>query len=421
MEVLKYNDLLNESMYINKLPNGLNCYIIPKKGYVEKQAIICTNYGSIDVKFEVDGQKIQSPDGIAHFLEHKLFEDEHKCIFDEFVKLGANVNAFTNYTNTAYYFNTIDNFDESLKLLLDFTSTPYFTDENVEKEKGIITQELNMYSDNPFWKVYINLQEAMYLKSPVKKNIAGTVESIKDVNKDMLYSCYNSFYFPNNMALICVGDFDKDAIYNIANEHCKFSENKEISRIYDDEPIAIKTRYVEEKMSLSRPMFNIGFKDNYFKHNIADTIVSTRILMDIISGGSSDFFNNLYRDGLVDGMISFEYLNSSFYGTAVFSASSENPEKVCILLLDEIEKTKKQGINEERFNQIKNKHMGRFIRGFNNIDSIASTQVDLFSKEIDLFDLMNSYQNINIYSLKERLNELFTNNNYVVSVVLPKE
>lgn len=419
MENKKYSDVLYETMFINKLSNGLTCYIIPKKDYVEKQAAICTNYGSVDSQFSVDGKTTQVPDGIAHFLEHKLFEDEKMSVFDEFVKLGANVNAFTNFTNTAYYFNSIDNFDENLALLLDFTSTPYFTDENVEKEKGIIAQEINMYSDNPYWQMYLNLQDAMYENCPVKKNIAGSVDSIMQINKDMLYECYETFYYSENMALICVGDFDNERIYDIAERHIKPKKQRQLDRIYGEEPAAVKTQKVENQMSLSRPMFNLGFKEQVFDGDIVSRIINTKILMDVMAGESSSFFNEMYANGQIDGAFGLEYVNSHFYGTAVFAGSTDDPDKVAALIMTETERIKKQGINEERFEQIRNKHIGRFVRSFNSIDAIATGQIDLFSKGLDIFDIMEGYKSCTKAQLSERLNQLFNTDNVVLSIMKP--
>ena len=205
------NRIINEEVISAKLDSGLDVLLIPKKGYIKKYAIFSTKYGSNDNKFIPinENDVIQVPEGIAHFLEHKLFEEPEGNIFDEFSKLGTNVNAFTNFNQTSYLFSCTDNFCESLELLIKFVQNPYFTDENVEKEKGIIAQEIKMYEDNPGWRVFFNALKGMYFEHPVKIDIAGTIESIQNIDKETLYKCYNTFYNPKNMVLVTVGEIGR--------------------------------------------------------------------------------------------------------------------------------------------------------------------------------------------------------------------
>ena len=421
MQKLKMADVLNEKLWINTLSNGMRCYIIPKKDYVEKQAVVCVNYGSVDHLFEVNSEMIDTPDGTAHFLEHKLFEDRDKNIFDAFTKLGGQANAFTNFTNTAYYFRCSENFSQNLSLLLEFTANPYFTDENVEKEKGIITQEIKMYEDNPCWRAFLNMQTQLYNYCPVYKNISGSAESVKQITKEVLYKCYNAFYHPSNMALICVGDIEPDLIYALAEEKCNYTGNKQVKRHYPKEPLHIKNRYAQEKMSLAKPLFKLGFKDSALDMPIAERIVSAQVLMDIVAGESSALFYRMYDNGLLNGPLGMEYMCSPLYGTAVFSAYSDLPQEVNSTIMGELGRLRQTGagIPSTRFEQIKKKHIGRYIRSFNNIDNVATTQADMFAKGIDLLDLMNAYKSVTQEAVQNRLLTLLDENVSVLSVVMP--
>src|SRR5699024_3874033 len=203
-----YNKRIDEKIFYGKSKNDLDVYFMPKKGYTKKHAIFTTNYGSMDSEFVPIGQEkaISVPDGIAHFLEHKLFEEPEENIFDKFSKLGADVNAYTSFNRTAYLFYCTEHFYQNLELLIRFVQNPYFTDENVEKEKGIIAQEIKMYEDNSNWKAYFNLLKSMYFQHPIRNDIAGTIESISNISKELLYTAYNTFYHPKNMVLFIVGD-----------------------------------------------------------------------------------------------------------------------------------------------------------------------------------------------------------------------
>lgn len=421
MENIREHNLLNEVLHTNILSSGIKCYIIPKKGYLEKYAMIGINFGSVHNKFEIDGNITELPDGIAHYLEHKMFEDAKKDMMYEFSKISGNVNAFTNNSNTAYYFSCTENFKENYKLLLELLSKPHFTKENVERERGIIAQEISMYEDYPFVNVYLNMLDKMYNVCPVKKNIAGTKQSIEKITSDLLYKCYDSFYFPKNMAAVLVGDFQKEEIeeiYEMTNEYLNMSKNKDVKKIFEKEPDEIVSDYVEEKMSLSNSIFNFGFKETNFKDNILHRMVSSRMVIDILFGESSDFYEKLYNKNLINDAFGAEYTGADFFGSSVIGGTSNNPKEVKKYILDEINKYSEKGIHEERFLQIKKKHIGRFIKEFNCLETISMMQLDLFNKNIDIFGLMNKYMYIELNEVNERLKEHFTLNNNVLSVIL---
>jgi len=357
--------LLKESIFYRKMDNGLDVYIMNKPGYQKQFAIYATHYGSNDSSFVPPGKKepITVPDGIAHFLEHKLFEEEHGNVFESYSKLGALPNAFTNFTTTAYHFTSTDNFYECLDILTGFVGRPYFTDENVEKEKGIIAQEIKMYEDNPNWRVFFNLLRGLYHEHPVRKDIAGTVESIYKINKEALYTCYETFYHPSNMVLFIAGEIEPERIFKQLAQSFKgekFSRPKqgEIKRIYPQEPENVAEKVVKQKLHVSRPLFALGFKDcdiGYQGERLLDKMIINQILLDMLAGPSSEVYNLLYEKGLIDNSFETEFTGEKDYGYAIFSGESPEPEKTTEILLEEIDKRKNSPWDEDYFIRIKRK------------------------------------------------------------------
>lgn len=419
MDKIIKNEILNEEMHVRKLSSGIKCYIIPKKGYVEKQAILATKYGAIDINFSVDNESFSTPHGVAHFLEHKVFEDEELNLFDQFAQIGGNVNAFTNYNNTAYYFSCSDNFEQNFELLLDFVFKPYLTDENIEKEKGIIAQEINMYSDYPSWKCYFNMQSAMYKELPVKYDIAGTVESIQEIDKEVLLKCFDAFYQPENMVIICSGDFDIDNIYKTIDKKIQKGYSKKIIRNSYEEPKEVGQSFIEQKMSVSIPLFNLGFKDNNIEDDKGLLIAKSKILLDIIAGESSPIYEKMYNEGIIDNSFSIDYSCGIDYGISVFSGNSIEPQKVSNEIIKEVKRISKEGIDKARFEQIKRKHIGSYVRSFNSINTITTMQLDFETKGTDLFGIMDSFNKLTVNMLNQRLKDHLDTDNYVLSVVAP--
>lgn len=237
---------LQETLYTEKMPGGLQVFILPKAGFKKTYATFTTRYGSVDNHFQVEGrEEIRVPDGIAHFLEHKMFEEPTGDIFSNFANKGASANAFTSFDRTTYLFTATEHIEDNLTTLIDFVQHPYFTDENVEKEKGIIGQEIQMYRDNPDWRSYYGLIEAMYSKHPIRIDIAGTVESISKITKGTLYECYNTFYHPSNMILFVVGGINPESIMELirSNQAAKtFEPQGMIRRYFEQEPYEIQEK-----------------------------------------------------------------------------------------------------------------------------------------------------------------------------------
>ncbi|NJA31308.1 insulinase family protein, partial [Clostridioides difficile] len=420
------NDILKEEVYYEKLQNGLDVYFMPKRGFMKKYAILATNYGSNDLEFVPIGEdkKIRVNEGIAHFLEHKMFEQpDGGDAFDKFSKLGVNANAFTNFTMTAYLFSATENFYESLEHLIDYVQAPYFTDENVEKEKGIIAQEIKMYNDDPDWNVYFNCLKAMYVNYPARIDIAGTVDSIYKITKEELYKCYNTFYNPGNMALFVVGDLDVEKVIDVTKKSNNYKVDKlskSIERFYPEEPEGVKEKEVIEKFPISMPMFNIGFKDSNVglkgKELLRKEIV-TDILVGMLFKKGSKLYEDLYMQGLINENFGAGFSSQVDYAFSIIAGDSKEPKKVKEIILDYIEKSKKEGLSKEEFERTKKKKIGSFIKCFDSINFIGNSFISYVFKDINLLDYLDVIKDITFEEVEERLKEHFKEEYCVISIV----
>ncbi|SHE84307.1 Predicted Zn-dependent peptidase [Thermoanaerobacter uzonensis DSM 18761] len=418
-----YNERINEKMLLQELDNGLKVYIMPKRGYTKQFAIFATHFGSNDSKFIAPGDTdiTEVPDGVAHFLEHKMFEEEEGSIFEQFSKLGASANAYTNFTTTAYLFACTENFYENLKLLIKFVQNPYFTDENVEKEKGIIAQEIRMYQDDPNWRVYFNALEALYHVHPVRKDIAGTIESISQINKEILYKCYYTFYHPENMVFFAVGDIDIDKTLDVIKENVRQDKKQgEIERIYPKEPSSVYKKEVVQDMQVSIPLFNLGFKDTdvgFGGKKLLKKNLEIQIGLEMVLGRSSDLYERLYNEGLIDSTFSFDYGGEIDYGYSIIGGQSKDPFKVRDIILNAINNL--QFLKEEDFERIKKKYIGKFLRTFNSVDSIAYSFINFYMKEINLLDYLDVLYSISFEDVRGRFQNHLREENSVLSIVNP--
>lgn len=426
---------LNEKMFIKHLNNGLDLILIPKKGAIKKYAVYATHFGSINNKFIVPGSKelVEVPDGVAHFLEHKLFEEEDGVnALDKLSKLGANANAYTSFNHTAYLFECTQNFEESLDVLINFVQKPYLTDENVEKEKGIIGQEIKMYDDDPEWQLFFNFLNCLYKNHALTKDIAGTVESIADITPEILYKCYNTFYDPSNMVICIVGDFDVDYISNFVEERIKDTEVKDaIERFYGEVPQKIDENFVERKMDVSIPMFILGFRDDsnsnivgsgYKTDNfeLINKHVAMEIIFEMILGKSTKFYEDLYNEGLVKKELSTDYTFEENYAYSSISGESSNVEAVVEKIKVEIERIKREGLDEMEFERIKKMLYGEYVFLFNDVSKIASVVVSDYFKGVNSFDYVESYKNIEQEYVENVMREHFDMNKMAVSIVKPQ-
>ena len=388
MDTIK-NDYLKETILHHTTQSGLNVYIIPKAGFAKKFALYATMYGSNDVKFVLPGHSEPTvvPEGIAHFLEHKMFEEKNGSIFDVFNKLGTSANAFTNFNTTAFLFSCTDNFFESLKTLIEFVQRPYFTDENVEKEKGIIAQEIKMYDDDPNWRVYFNTLNALYKEYPVKKDIAGTVESISNINKDLLYLCHKTFYTPSNMVLIISGDVLDSSqggrIIELAEKLVKKPESDgAVKRIYPKEPADVEKTFISQKMPTSIPLFNIAYKDadvGYNGQKLLKKDLEIQIILHLLTGRSSDFYNEMYDKELIDIEFGADYEAQKDYGHILIGGQSKDPKKVFDELNKKVASLKQNGFDESDIKRTKKYIKGRNIKLFNSVENIVYSYLSYYN------------------------------------------
>lgn len=420
--------LLQERLYTTKLESGLTVAIIVKPGFHEKTARIATHYGSIDSRFiqPETGQEIQVPDGIAHFLEHKLFEKEWGNVSDKFSELGADANAYTTYTHTVYYFNTTDRFEESLDLLLDYVQTPWFTDESVEKEQGIIEQEIRMYLDDPGWRSNANLLEALYQDHPLRIDIAGTVESIHQIDKETLTLCHKTFYHPSNMVLLVVGDVDPEATLQrvrAAFDTKGYKPQAAIKRLMPAEPTAPAEKRREQALVVNQPIFRLGFKDPTPTKTGRELLVQdllTAMAVDVVAGRASALYTELYEAGLIDQRFGFEYSCDQTWAYSYFAGMTRDPEALHQRLMAGIQQAVDQGLSPEAFERIKRKTIGRMVGMMNDLDSIAWLFIDSYFKEMEIFDLIPVASELTVEQANQRLREHFRPEQAAVSLITPK-
>ena len=420
---------IKEKAYVEKLENGLTVIIIPKANTNKKYIMWGTHFGSIDNHFIMPktGEEVYIPDGVAHFLEHKMFEQENgKNSLDVLMALGIDANAYTTNDHTAYLFECSNKFYEGLDELMDYVQHPYFTDENVEKEKGIIAQEIKMYDDDPGWRMYINAMDCMYKNNPVKLDIAGTVESISKITPDVLYKCYNTFYNPSNMTMVVCGDFvPEDLLEEIKKRLVKKEPQGEIKRIYPPKENKINKPYKEDEMEVSMPIFAIGYKDNEElkenRENIIKKHIAIEILLNIAIGKSSDLYKELYESGELLAEPDLDYEFSDEYAHVLISGQSTNPKKIYEKVKETFEKYKQDGLDEEHFNRIQRKIYGDYVVEYNSVGDIARMFLSDKMKQINSFDYIEEYFQVTKEYTEDVLKNVFKTENMILSVVKCKQ
>ena len=418
--------LLQEEVYSAVLSGGLSIKVIPRPGFAKSYAVFMTHYGSNDSKFVVPGKSepTEVPDGIAHFLEHQMFAKSWGDAFAKFSDWGANANAFTAWTYTGYLFSATENFLDCLTFLIDFVQDPYFTEKGTEKEKGIIEQEIRMYEDDPNWRVYFNLLSAMYHQHPARKDIAGTVESVRSITKELLDDCYNTFYHPSNMVLVAIGDLDPAEVIAAAEDEIArkgLKEQGEIRRIFPDEPAHNRQAEISQKLAVTVPLFALGFKDSSVGERgeaLFTKQLTTDLLLHVILGKSSELFNSLYIDGLVGRKFSYGYSGFPDHGYSVIQGESKDPETVRERILSALAKVIQQGITEERFELARKVLHGEFLRQLNSVESLANSIADNGFNEIDYLRLPEILDGISLEDANTRLREHFAPERAVISTII---
>lgn len=414
---------LGDKYYKVSHDSGLTIYVYPKEGYNSTYAVFGTKYGSINTCFSVDGgEKTVVPDGIAHYLEHKLFESEDGDAFARYAKTGANANAYTSFDKTCYLFSCTDNFKESLEILLDFVQSPYFTAQTVAKEQGIIGQEIKMYDDSPDWRVMFNMLQNMYHNHPVKIDIAGTVESIADITAEKLYDCYNAFYNLNNMVLCVAGNTTVDEVLSIANKLLKPSEKHEITNYFEDEPYEIVEPYTEMCLPVAMPLFNLGFKDQASeKRASVKEIAQIDILLFLLASSTSPLYRDMMDRGLINSTFSYEFFEGPNYKSIIFSGESRSPKEAAEAIKQYILKVRKDGIDENDFIIAKKATYGDIISSFNSVETIANMIADFDFSDKEVFSYIDAVANTTLEDVENRLNKTLDVCNCSLSVIKSQE
>lgn len=423
MQIIE-NNKIKEKLYIEKLSNGLTIMILPKKTR-KKYIVWSTNFGSIDNKFYAPGEKVLTvvPDGIAHYLEHKLFEQENgENSLDVLTSIGVDANAYTTNDHTAYLFECTENFDEALEEFMNYVQNPYFTDENVEKERGIIEQEIMMYDDYPEWALYMNAMKCMYKDNEINIDVAGTKETIAKINKEKLYKIYNSFYRPENMIIVLSGDFKPEETFEKIKSKITMKSNpNETKRVYNNEQEEIVQKYIEKSMNISMPIVLMAYKDNNLKSDKIKKDIAIDILGCILFGKSSELFKSLYESGKIfsEPVINYEF--SKTYSHILIQFQTNYVQDVIEEVNSYINNLKKCGINEQDFERAKKRIYGDCIKDYNEVSVIATSFVSDYFKGIDSFDYFEEFATINKEYVEKVLKDLFIDSRRVVSVVKPLE
>lgn len=423
MEVINCS-LIKEKAYVDKLENGLKLIIIPKKDTNKKYIIWGTNFGSNDNRFiyPETGEEVIVPDGVAHFLEHKMFEQPNGTnSLDTLMALGLDANAYTTNDHTAYLFECSEDetFYKGLDEFMDYVQSPYYTDQNVEKEKGIIGQEIMMYDDDPGFQLYLDTLKCLYEKFPIRIDIAGSIETIAGIHPDILYKCYNTFYNPGNMVLVVSGNFEPDEIKNEIISRLKPNKDiGKITRIFEEEPEEIYKDYIEKTMSVSMPIFMVGIKDKVVSpEERVKRHMAIEVILGLVAGKSSELYKNLYENQHIFGEIDYEYEFSKNYAHVLISGQSNNPQLVKDMLITEFEKLKNKGIDKENFERVKRKIYGDFVTEFNDVASIGRMFLADSIKEVKTFDYVDKYNEITIEYAMNILKEVFNEDKVALSVV----
>ena len=381
--------------YTGAHPSGLRVFLYPKEKSSTTYAIFSTKYGSIDSCFQRSDEPAPEtvPEGIAHYLEHKLFESEDGDAFQRYAETGASANAYTSFENTSYLFSCTDRLYDSLEILLDFVQSPYFTEETVRKEQGIIGQEIKMYDDDPQWRVMFNYLRAMYHAHPIRQDIAGTVESIAKITPDHLYRCYRTFYNLHNMAFVLAGSFDADRVCQLLDQMLKPSD-----------PVTVRRVFPEEPATVARPLFQFGYKLPGTAPRGEKDLAAAEVLLEVLASEASPLFRRLLDSGLVnESSFASEFFEGEGYATLMFGGESNDPEAVAAAITEELLRLRKEGIDPAAFERSRRSLYGQNLAALNSTASIANAILSLTFKGRELFSYIHALAGITVADVEQFL------------------
>lgn len=413
---------IGETIHRCVLPNGLQINVVSKPDHAKSYAFFATRYGGMDTRFELGGKWLDTPAGIAHYLEHKMFDTKTGNALQELAKNGAEPNAFTSNAMTGYYFDSTEHFYENLEILLSFVSVPYFTDESVAKEQGIIGQEIRMIEDNPDWQIYTRMMQALYQNSTARTSVAGSVESIKAITAQTLYDCHRAFYTPANMVLTVVGNVDPDRVVELTGRILPAESGPVIPRDYGEEPAAVAQKETEIHMEVAMPQFLMGFKcvpapsgEEYFRRNLIGEMAC-----DLLLGESSPLYLRLYNEGLINTSFAgaFEMMPSVAYLYA--GGDSRDPRAVSDAIVREAARLAAEGVDEDFYQRVRKAAFGSMLRGFNSFENIAVSMTEGYFAGYDVCRFPEIFDSISREDIRAFIRENLTQEQSVLSLVLPK-
>ena len=412
--------LMGEKIYRARLKDGLQVFLMPRTGYSKMHAMFATRYGSIDTDFITpDGKRLSIPDGTAHFLEHKLFDNKDGNVFEKFSRYGASANAYTSANTTAYHFTATENIYENLTALIEFVQNPYFTPESIQKEQGIIGQEIQIGDDDPGWQVYFNLLKGLYHNHSVRRYIAVTIVSIATFNKDVLDDGLYSFYHPSNMVLFVTGNIELDKICECIDKSLKYygDDKGKIERIFAEEPDSVLKQYIEVEFDIALPLFMLGFKDTEEASGdgLLKKDIAMQMLFEMIFSKSGFLFKTLYEKGLINDNFTSNYMLHNSYSYTILDGESKDPKSVRDIVFEYIDSFK---ISKELFETAKKVIWGKYVNSFNSPENYTREYVSNFLMGADYSKFYEIYSSITLEDMQKRLAAL-DKTKAVLSVALP--
>ena len=413
------------------LPSGLTLLAKPMPGYTGAHAIYATRFGSTDASFTLDKHdgrgpvRIDLPAGVAHFLEHKMFESEEGDAFALYAKTGANANAYTSFDRTSYIFTATGKIDESLDVLLGMVGKPYFTEETIAKEQGIIGQEIRMYDDSADWRLLTGLCQCLYAAHPVRSDIAGTAESIAQITPAMLYACADAFYQPANMVLAAAGNITMERL-EAACARAGLDKPRQpfaVERIRAEEGPAVARQRLEFSMPVAKPCIGIGFKEAPLPDGLAGLRgrIVCDLLTELIVGGTTPLYRRLYDEGLVNPEFDGDFLALDGCLCILFTGESDEPERVKEMLLDEIDRLRAEGVDEELFRLNKNRMYGELIQDLEQIEDTAGALANSFLHGYTVYDELQALANLTKQDVDDALQTMLSRERCATVLIHPTE
>lgn len=419
----KICSITKERYSVVKHKTGVTIVISYRPDYASTYAMFATKYGSMNTFYNdiKTGKRVDIFDGTAHFLEHKLFENETEDAFTLYAKTGADANAYTTFDRTAYLFSCTDNFEQSFRILLNFVQAPYFTAESIAKEQGIIGQEIKMYEDNPSTRVFWNLMKNLFAENTVAIDTAGTIESISHITPELLYNCYNAFYNPENMVIVVCGPQKEDYVLGLCDELLKERQTQKIPLQICNEPKKAVRSYSDTSLAVDIPIFAIGYKDNSSSFGIeaVKRAAQTEIILEAVLGKTSKLYNDMYSQGIINSEFESEYMYGNGFGVTCLFGISNNPKDVYSKVVNEMNELRQSGLSKTSFENAKKSVFGRNIRMFNSVSSTAELMLDLAILDVDLEDFMRVYNDVTLEECNNRILDHFDEESSSLSVISP--